>query len=121
MLTRTDGSLWGPFGVMGGWMQPQGHLQLVSALLDDGLDPQRALDRPRFCLEHGSAASPLLAEEGMPDATLAELAARGHDVRVTRGFGRVVFGRGQVIRRDPGGALWAGSDPRADGCALGRI
>jgi gamma-glutamyltranspeptidase/glutathione hydrolase len=121
MLTRADGRLWGPFGVMGGWMQPQGHLQVVSALLDDGVNPQRALDRPRFCIEDGSAAGPLALEEGIPEATLAELAARGHGVRRTSGFGRVIFGRGQVIRRDPSGALWAGSDPRADGCALGRI
>lgn len=121
MLTRADGSLWGPFGVMGGTMQPQGHLQVVSALLDDGLDPQRALDRPRFCIETGTADGPVVLEEGLPDATVAELAARGHAVRVASGFGRAIFGRGQVIRREPGGVLWGGSDPRADGCALGRI
>jgi gamma-glutamyltranspeptidase/glutathione hydrolase len=121
MLTRPDGSLWGPFGVMGGTLQPQGHLQVVSALLDDGLDPQRALDRPRFCIETGTADGPVALEEGVPDATVAELAARGHAVRVASGFGRAIFGRGQVIRREPDGVLWGGSDPRADGCALGRI
>ena len=51
MLTRADGSLWGPFGVMGGSMQPQGHLQVATALIDDGASPQEALDRPRFFIE----------------------------------------------------------------------
>ena len=47
MLFR-GGSLLGPFGVMGGFIQAQAHMQLVSVLVDDGLDPQAALDRPRF-------------------------------------------------------------------------
>src|SRR5207248_3519396 len=47
MLLR-DGQLLGPFGVMGGFIQAQAHVQLVSAMVDDGLDPQAAVDRPRF-------------------------------------------------------------------------
>jgi len=121
MLTReSDGSLYGPFGVMGGFMQPQGHVQVVVALADDGADPQRALDRPRFCIGSGSADGAISLEAGIPDATLAELAARGHDVSRIEGYGRISFGKGQVIRRDPTGVLWGGSDPRADGCALPR-
>jgi gamma-glutamyltranspeptidase/glutathione hydrolase len=58
-------------------------------------------------------------EEGIPDAVMATLAAMGHPVAPTTGYERVVFGRGQVILRDPAsGALCAGSDPRADGCAM---
>ena len=54
MATReSDGSLFASFGVMGGFMQPQGHIQVLSAMLDDGLDPQAALDRLRFCIIRG--------------------------------------------------------------------
>ncbi len=112
MLTREDGSLLGPFGVMGAFMQPQGHMQVAVGLIDDGLDPQEALDQPRFCVDREG----VLVEEGMPAEALA---ARGHAVRVVTGYGRSVFGRGQVILRQPDGVLWAGSDPRADGCAMG--
>jgi len=115
LLTREEGGLWGPFGVMGGFMQPQGHLQVVCALADDGLDPQAALDRPRFCIPTGTADGDVLLEEGIPEATLAELAARGHRVQRVGGYGRILFGKGQAIRRDAGGALWGGSDLRADG------
>jgi gamma-glutamyltranspeptidase/glutathione hydrolase len=118
MLTRTaDGSLYAPFGVMGGFMQPQGHLQVVVAMAVDGLDPQAALDRPRFCIlpELGGR---IVVEPELPAAARAELAARGHELHVAEGWGRVQLGRGQIIRRDPSGALWGGSDPRADGCAM---
>jgi gamma-glutamyltranspeptidase/glutathione hydrolase len=121
MITRDDGSLFGPFGVMGGFMQPQGHVQVAVGLLDDALDPQAALDRPRFCLDPSPGmAGTLHLEEGLP-STLAEgLAERGHHVAAdVSGHARAVFGRGQVIERRPDGVLLAGSDPRADGCAMG--
>ncbi len=120
MLTReSDGSLYAPFGVMGGFMQPQGHFQVVVAMIDDGLDPQAALDRPRFCLTTATPASRVEIEEGVPFETLAALAQMGHDVVPVSGYARATFGRGQIIRRDPNGTLWGGSDPRADGCAMG--
>jgi gamma-glutamyltranspeptidase / glutathione hydrolase len=116
MITRADGSLYAPFGVMGGFMQPQGHVQVVVGLLDDDAAPQAAVDRPRFCIEPVDGAVRLELEEGLPEATVAALRARGHDVvgNVT-GYARALFGRGQVIRRDPDGRLVGASDPRADG------
>jgi gamma-glutamyltranspeptidase/glutathione hydrolase len=118
LITReSDNSLFGPFGVMGGFMQPQGHVQVFLALAQ-GLDPQSALDLPRFCLEDGQAKDGVALEEGIPLKTMARLAEMGHPVRPVSGWGRALFGRGQVILRDEAGSLCAGSDPRADGCAL---
>ena len=118
MITRADGSLYAPFGVMGGFMQPQGHVQVVVGLLDDGLAPQAAVDRPRWCIEPVDGDGAVHLEEGVPAATAEALAARGHRlVPGVAGFERALFGRGQIIRRDPGGTLTGGSDPRADGAA----
>jgi gamma-glutamyltranspeptidase/glutathione hydrolase len=120
LITRGDGSLFGPFGVMGAFMQPQGHVQVAIGLLDDALDPQAALDRPRFCLEAGPGMTgPVHLEEGLPGALADGLAGRGHRVDSVSGHARAMFGRGQLIERRPDGVLIAGSDPRADGCAMG--
>ncbi len=120
LITRADGSLYAPFGVMGGFMQPQGHVQVVVGLIDDGLDPQAALDRPRFCIDPAVAAGKVNLEAGLPREVAEGLAARGHVLQAgVSGYARAMFGRGQIIRREPDGVLWAGSDPRADGCAMG--
>ena len=121
LLTReANGSLVAPFGVMGGFMQPQGHMQVVVGMIDDGLDPQAALNRPRFCIDSASAGGKVHLERGIPRATLAELAKRRHPLQPdVSGYARALFGRGQIIRREPDGVLWGGSDPRADGCAMG--
>ncbi|NJB68857.1 gamma-glutamyltranspeptidase/glutathione hydrolase [Desulfobaculum xiamenense] len=120
MLHDRRGTLLGPFGVMGGFMQPQGHVQILSALADDGCDPQAALDRTRFCITDGTPGGELAVEEGMPEAIRVALADMGHPVRMVGGYDRALFGRGQIILRDPHtGWLTAGSDPRADGCAFG--
>ena len=119
MLTRDDGTLWGPFGVMGGPMQPQGHLQVVMALVDDGMPPQDALDRPRFFIEPEIDGRRVYLETGTPAAVAEGLRSRGHEIVVdppTRG--RSMFGRGQVILRQPDGSLVGGTDRRADGCVL---
>lgn len=106
------GRLLGPFGVMGGPMQPQGHVQVVLRLVDHGDDPQAALDAPRWRVGAGREVhlEPGLwkFEEG--------LAALGHDVQ--RAAVQHPFGVGQVILR-LGDALVAGSDGRGDGFAAG--
>jgi gamma-glutamyltranspeptidase/glutathione hydrolase len=119
MATDLEGNLYASYGVMGGFMQPQGHMQVTVAMINDAQDPQAALDRPRFCLE-GSLMGPEVAmEEGIPAETLNALQNMGHHILPVNGMARSLFGRGQIIRRDPHtGVLWAGSDPRADGCAM---
>ena len=111
-LLLRDGQLWGPFGVMGGPMQAQGHLQVVHALVDRGLDPQRALDAPRFRVEEDWSVA---LERGLwPEADA--LRTLGHELRldeVEHGFGV-----GQCILVE-GESLAGGSDGRGDGHAAG--
>lgn len=124
-LTTRDGRLHACFGIMGGHMQPQAHLQVLSAMQDLGLNPQQALDAPRWQLaasEPGLGArqpgGQVLVEEGFGEDTLAALRKCGHQVREVSGFERLHFGGGQVIVRD-GDLLIGGSDSRKDGCAAG--
>jgi gamma-glutamyltranspeptidase/glutathione hydrolase len=112
-LTR-DGAPVGPFGVMGGEMQPQGHLQVISGMVDHGLNPQAALDAPRWQVERDGRVR---VEPQTPAEVVSGLEARGHQVTVERS--RLSFGRGQIIVRSDDGVYAAGSEPRADGCAVG--
>ena len=112
-------TLYASFGVMGGFMQPQGHMQVVLGLADDRLDPQAVLDRPRFCIEDGTTGGQIALEEGIPIQVQAELKKLGHTLYAVSGYARSIFGRGQIICRDAStGVLCGGSDPRADGCAM---
>jgi gamma-glutamyltranspeptidase/glutathione hydrolase len=112
-------TLFASFGVMGGFMQPQGHMQVVLSLVDDGLDPQATLDQPRFCIDDGTAGGPVALEDGIPLQVQADLGKRGHMLYSVSGFERSTFGRGQIIHRNAStGVLCGGSDPRADGCAM---
>jgi len=114
-LLERPGKYVAPFGVMGGPIQPQGQVQVVCALLDQGLNPQAALDLPRFRYDSGALVA---FEEGYPRATLEALQARGH--QLVPGGGRGNFGGGQVVVRDlRSGVLVSASDPRKDGAALG--
>ena len=112
MLTR-GGDIVGPFGVMGGFMQPQGHVQIVVNTVDHGLQPQAALDAPRFRWVRGRYVE---VEMSTPAATVEGLRRIGHEVIVQPERGE--FGKGQVIRRLASGALVAATDQRADGAAL---
>jgi gamma-glutamyltranspeptidase / glutathione hydrolase len=119
MVTHGDGSLYASYGVMGGFMQPQGHVQVLSALVDDGLDPQSALDVSRFCIDVEESGGRVALEEGISPQVISGLEKMGHPVYSLGGYDRSLFGRGQVILRDmETGVLAAGSDPRADGCAM---
>jgi gamma-glutamyltranspeptidase/glutathione hydrolase len=104
----------GPFGVMGGHMQPQGHVQMVLNTIDRGLNPQASLDAPRWYWEAGRE---VLLEPGAPPEMAAALSRRGHEVAIADEYG--TFGRGQIIWRLASGAYVAGSDGRADGAAAG--
>jgi gamma-glutamyltranspeptidase / glutathione hydrolase len=114
MLVR-DGALLGPFGVMGGHFQPQGHLQVVEQLLGAGADPQAALDAPRFRLDLEGGAWTLALEPPLW-ALEPELARRGH--RVVRDPDLGAFGGGQTVLVR-GDVLEGGSEPRKDGYAAG--
>lgn len=110
-----NGQAWSSFGVMGGFMQPQGHLQVGLNLVAFGMDPQTALDAPRFNWQQEKEVA---IEAAVPASVRANLAQRGHDVAGDpRQFS---YGGGQVIVRDPqSGALIGGSEPRTDGQAVG--
>lgn len=127
MITNIhDGSLHSVYGVMGGFMQPQGHVQVLLNMLVANLTPQAALDAPRICIgagmpENGQVLSmDVFLEEGISDDVKEQLLAMGHKAEIVRGHKRGVFGRGQVIRShfDDGRIVYsAGSDPRGDGAA----
>jgi gamma-glutamyltranspeptidase/glutathione hydrolase len=117
-MALRQGKLWLSFGVMGGFMQPQGHLQVLSNLVDYGLDPQAALDAPRFRVDQQGGLR-VAVETGVPLKTRKALAAMGHDVHPETTFAPG-FGSGDIIARDAeSGVLWGASDPRKDGCAVG--
>ncbi len=108
-LTKGDQPV-GPFGVMGGFMQPQGHLQVVMNTVDFGLNPQAALDAPRWQWREGKSVE---FEHATPPHIVESLGRMGHAVRWAVGSGG--FGRGQIIWRLPSGVLAGGTEPRTDG------
>ena len=107
------GKLWSSFGVMGGHIQPQGHVQVLLNAIDFGMDPQRALDAPRIVWYAGRMVD---LERGISEDTRMLLQRMGHDVLPPGDS----YGGGQMIVIDAdSGALLGGSDPRKDGCAIG--
>ncbi|MBW8382653.1 MAG: gamma-glutamyltransferase family protein, partial [Youngiibacter sp.] len=101
----------GPFGVMGAYMQPQGHLQVMMNAIDWHMNPQDALDAPRWQWIEGKK---LLIEDTFPEEMVSELSTRGHEIEVARDNSS--FGRGEIIWRDDSGVLCGGTEMRADGC-----
>ncbi|KAL4921656.1 gamma-glutamyltranspeptidase [Aspergillus aurantiobrunneus] len=128
MITNVaDGSLHSVYGVMGGFMQPQGHVQVLLNMLAFNYHPQAALDSPRVCIAAGNPElgreldRTVYVEEGISEETVEGLRALGHQVKVLTGWERGMFGRGQIIRchYDEGRLVYsAGSDLRGDGMAI---
>ncbi|MCL2363555.1 MAG: gamma-glutamyltransferase family protein [Defluviitaleaceae bacterium] len=109
-LTK-NGQAVGPFGVMGGYMQPQGHMQVLSNMLDHGMNPQEALDEPRWQWTKGKH---FLVEPHFDAEEANTLAQKGHEIERAEDVGS--FGRGQIILRDENGVLRGGTENRTDGC-----
>ncbi|MDQ0218395.1 gamma-glutamyltransferase family protein [Peribacillus cavernae] len=109
-LTKA-GQAVGPFGVMGGYMQPQGHMQVVMNTVDFQLNPQAALDAPRWQWISGKTVQ---VEPHFPNHIAQALSRKGHQVEVAVDTGG--FGRGQIVWRNPEtGVLMGGTEPRTDG------
>jgi len=106
-----DGKALGPFGVMGGYMQPQGHVQVMMNMIDFGMNPQEALDAPRWQWIGGKKVE---IETGFKPEIVEALKKRGHEIKVEEDF--TSFGRGQIIIRDEEGVLIGATEPRTDGC-----
>ncbi|MEM7111514.1 MAG: gamma-glutamyltransferase [Chloroflexota bacterium] len=112
-----DNQPWASFGVVGGFMQPQGHLQVMSNLVDFGMTPQAALDAPRFRWQQGKLFG---LEAAFGDSMAAELRRRGHQIMPWAEAAGLYFGGGQVIVRDLETAVYiGGSEKRNDGVAVG--
>ncbi|KAL8803253.1 MAG: hypothetical protein Q9182_003284 [Xanthomendoza sp. 2 TL-2023] len=127
ITNASDGSLHTVYGIMGGFIQPQGHVQVLLNMLTFKHNPQAALDAPRICIgaglpDQGEVMSrTVYLEEGISEEVAGELRGMGHQVEISRGWERKVFGKGQVIRchEEDGRLVYsAGSDPRGDGAAV---
>lgn len=111
-LTK-DGKPVGPFGVMGGFMQPQAHVQVMTKLIDCGLNPQACIDAPRWLWTAGKEVH---VETEFSTYLADSLAQRGH--KIVFDTNRGGFGKGQMILRTPFGTLIGGTEPRCEGaCA----
>jgi gamma-glutamyltranspeptidase/glutathione hydrolase len=104
------------FGVMGGPMQAQGHVQMVLRTQLWGQDPQMAVDAPRWRVTEGLGVA---LESTLPGATIEKLRAMGHDVALEAPDNAFGFGGAQLIHRLGARGYVAGSDPRKDGAAMG--
>lgn len=108
-LTKEDRAV-GPFGVMGGFMQPQGHVQVIMNAADFHMNPQDCLDAPRW---QWIKEKYVEVEQGFSPNAIEGLVNMGHDISVNPDS--TGFGRGQIIWRDENGTLTGGTEPRADG------
>ena len=105
-----DGKAVGPFGVMGGFMQPQGHVQVIVNTVDYHMNPQECLDAPRF---QWVGEKKVQLEREVPAHIAQKLADMGHQVEIVNS--NLGMGRGEIIWRMEDGTLVGGTEPRADG------
>ena len=105
-----DGKAVGPFGVMGGFMQPQGHVQVIVNTVDYHMNPQECLDAPRF---QWVGEKKVQLEREVPAHIAQKLADMGHQVEIVNT--NLGMGRGEIIWRMEDGTLVGGTEPRADG------
>lgn len=108
-LTKDDSAV-GPFGVIGAFMQPQGHVQVVMNTIDFHMNPQDCLDAPRW---QWISEKNIEMEKGFPPGLIQGLANLGHNIGLNSACDS--FGRGQIIWRDEAGTMAGGTEPRADG------
>ena len=114
-LITKDDKLVSSLGVMGGFQQPQGHLQVISNMIDLNMTPQASLDAPRF--NYDFLASNVNLEESFDGETYKILKTYGHNINVLKNYDRGTFGGGQIINKLHN-VIISGSDPRKDGLAL---
>jgi gamma-glutamyltranspeptidase / glutathione hydrolase len=101
----------GPFGVMGGFMQPQGHIQVIMNMIDFNLDPQQALDAPRWQWYEDKKVT---VEPDFDKRIMSALIRKGHQIEIDSNLGS--FGRGQIILRDVNRKTYiGGTEKRCDG------
>ena len=105
-----DGEAVGPFGVMGAFMQPQGHVLVVVNMVDYHMNPQEALDAPRIQWTGGKH---IQLEREVPAHIVQDLARRGHEVEIVNS--NLHMGRGQIIWKTENGLYIGGTEPRCDG------
>lgn len=108
-LTK-DGKAVGPFGIMGGFMQPQAHMQVMMNMIDFGLNPQAALDAPRWQWIGGKTVE---VEQDTPNHIIRKLQRMGHNIVVQPD--PYHMGRGEIIIRDDNGVLCGATEKRTDG------
>ena len=105
------------FGVMGGWNQPQAHVQVISNIVDHGLNIQQALEAPRF-VKLTFPGTDVMMESRFPEAVRAGLERRGHEIDLQGDFSNMVGG-GQAVLHDARAKVnYGASDPRKDGAAI---
>ena len=116
-MVMKDGELFMSFGVMGGAIQPQGHVQVLVNIIDRGMNLQEAIDAARYRFMSGRG---VLFEDELGASVIARLASMGHVRAKPPGVLRSSMGGGQAIMIDPvSNTLMGASDPRKDGMALG--